>query len=254
METALIPTVATPPALSSAWEALEQTVQLPQPPARPVLHPDVAAACSLVDASTRTGDMATLRRASFALVRAAQAQAAEHATAQRRQGELLERARAEAAAAQGKWDAERHSLQAEITQLRTRLTAARLDAEVCRDGLTAAQAESARLSEQLAAWASGVHAAGDEAAAAREAAAESRRWAQTQADVAREQAKQRRELGEALDHSNAQLIETRTMLRAVEADLLVARAEAASARRVAEERTNALRALQPSLVTTTHAT
>lgn len=234
METALVPTVATPPALTSAWEALGLMVQLSQPPPRPVLHPDVAAACSLVDASTRTGDMATLRRASFALVRAAQAQAADHVASQRRQCELLERTRFEAAAAESQWEAERQGLHADMTQLRTRLTAARLDAEECRDGLAAAHAENARLSEQLEAWASGVHAAGDEAAAAREAAAESRQWAQTQADVAREQAKQRRDLGGALDLSNARLLETRAMLRAVEADLLVARAEAAAARHVAE--------------------
>ena len=247
METALIPTVATPPALSSAWEALEYMVQLPQQPRRPLLHPDVAAACSLVDASTRTGDMAKLRRASFALVRAAQAQAADHATALSRQSELLERARAEAAGETLRWDAERQGLHTEITQLRTRLTAARLDAEECRNGLATAHAENARLSEQLAAWASGVHAAGDEVAAAREAAAESQQWAQTQTSVAREQAKQRRELGDALDHSNSQLIETRTLLRAVEAELLAARAEAASARHVAEERTNVLRTMQARL-------
>lgn len=247
---ALIRTVASPQALSAAWQALaasEQQQQQQHEPPPATLHPSVVKACALLEAAQVSGDMAALRRSSFALMRAAELAAADHTKAYRKQKAKLLQEQKAARAAQTGWVVERVNLQEEVTSLRTRLIAARLDAQESRSALAAAEAKSVELSQQLARQEQDVQEAGGAAAAAREGAEASRREAAAQASMARAQADQRIYMGEQCVRVSEQLSETRTRLRATEAQLAAARAEVLAERRVAEERANALQRLHAGI-------
>ncbi len=238
LEPSLICTVASPPALNEAWQALQQFAigeQRDEP--APVLHPAVAKACALIDVAQMNGNMAGLRRASFALVRAAGMAAADHTKAHRKQKKHLLQERNAAVAAQTRWDAERASLLEEITSLRTRLTAARLDAQGSRSALEVSEAKVAELLQRLSRQEQDVHQAGGAAAAARQRAEASVQEAEVQAGMARAQAEQRRSASEQCERANEQLSDMRMRLRNTEAQLATARAELM-------ERTNALERLQ----------
>ena len=212
-ETALIPTVATPPVSSGRRS---DGVQLPQPPA--------SRCCTQMSPPPPPGrclnprERQQLRRASSrscALRRRRRPN-----TAQRRQASCWNGRQSGGCSRSGSGQP------AGRDHAAARPAAARLDAEVCRDSLTARRL-SARLRAARGVGEERRARAGDEAAAARR-----RRRAAVGADAGRRGARAGKaapRAGRGTRSFQRAIIEAWTMLRAVEADLLVARAEAASA-------------------------